>query len=417
MKTRHVESRRLASFRRACRHGGQRTLELNWKRLAQSSLPLVERIRDDPQKWLVTFVWRPADRVTAPSVYTPVADLSRNETELRPLGCGGVWYRSFSLSRKTRLSYGFSRQPIPDLSMGMDAWNRYMKSVVPDPFNPNHIDFDKDPDDPTDYALTLSVAELPGAPRQPWARLHGPSRWTEDCHHIRSRKLRNVRSIWVYLPSGFQPRRVRYNLLVVFDGSTYRNSVPTPRIVENLVDTHRIGPTALVLVGNARDARTKDLFLNPALADFLARELLPWLRRRYRLSTDASRTVLAGSSLGGLASVDVAFRYPRVFGNVLAQSGSFQAMRSGGGKVSPSLMRGFALTPRLPLRFYLDVGTHEGMTGPGSPASLLGSVRHMRDVLQAKGYPVAYAEFEGGHDYVCWRGTLADGIIYLLGRS
>ena len=407
----------MASLRRACRHGGQRTLERNWAKLARSRFPLVERIRNDSRKRLVTFAWRPTGRVTAPSVYTPIADFTRNETELRPLGCGGVWYRSFILSRKTRLSYGFSRRPIPRLSAGMDAWNRYMRSVGPDPVNPNHIDFEKDPDDPTDYGATLSVAELPGAPRQLWTRIHGPSRWTEEHHQFRSRKLRNVRSIWVHLPPGFQPGRVRYNLLVVFDGSTYRNSVPTPRIVENLVNAGRIGPTAVVLVGNAPHARTKDLFRNPALADFLARELLPWLRRRYRLSADASRTVLAGSSLGGLASADVAFRYPRLFGNVLAQSGSFQSMHSRGGKVSPSLMQKFALTPRLPLRFYLDVGTHEGMTGPGSSTSLLGSVRHMRDVLEAKGYPVAYAEFEGGHDYACWRGTLADGIIHLLGRS
>jgi enterochelin esterase family protein len=30
---------------------------------------------------------------------------------------------------------------------------------------------------------------------------------------------------------------------------------------------------------------------------------------------------------------------------------------------------------------------------------------------------VHYTEFAGGHDYVWWRGTLADGLMALLGQS
>ena len=40
--------------------------------------------------------------------------------------------------------------------------------------------------------------------------------------------------------------------------------------------------------------------------------------------------------------------------------------------------------------------------------------RRMRDVLRAKGHAVSYTEFAGGHDFVCWRGTLADALQTLL---
>ena len=43
--------------------------------------------------------------------------------------------------------------------------------------------------------------------------------------------------------------------------------------------------------------------------------------------------------------------------------------------------------------------------------------RHIRNVLQAKGYDVHYAEFPGGHDYLCWRGTLAEGLLVLIGKE
>jgi hypothetical protein len=41
----------------------------------------------------------------------------------------------------------------------------------------------------------------------------------------------------------------------------------------------------------------------------------------------------------------------------------------------------------------------------------------MRDVLLAKGYEVHYQQFVGGHDYLSWRGTFADGLMDLIGTT
>ena len=43
--------------------------------------------------------------------------------------------------------------------------------------------------------------------------------------------------------------------------------------------------------------------------------------------------------------------------------------------------------------------------------------RQCLPLLLAKGYEVHYQEFVGGHDYLSWRGTLADGLILLMGSS
>ena len=60
----------------------------------------------------------------------------------------------------------------------------------------------------------------------------------------------------------------------------------------------------------------------------------------------------------------------------------------------------------------MDAGAYElDMTGGG----VLVPNRHLRDVLRARGYEVRYQEFPGDHDYINWRGTLADGLIALFG--
>ena len=55
--------------------------------------------------------------------------------------------------------------------------------------------------------------------------------------------------------------------------------------------------------------------------------------------------------------------------------------------------------------------------GTGDGGSMLATNRHFRDVLQSRGYEVTYSEFNGGHDYACWRGSLADGLIALVGTA
>ena len=77
-------------------------------------------------------------------------------------------------------------------------------------------------------------------------------------------------------------------------------------------------------------------------------------------------------------------------------------------------MRQFISSPKKPLRFYLDAGSAE-FNATGGADSILFCTRTLRDVLRAKGYEVHFQEFAGGHDYLSWRGTLADGLIVLMG--
>ncbi|HET6891195.1 MAG TPA: alpha/beta hydrolase-fold protein, partial [Pyrinomonadaceae bacterium] len=206
--------------------------------------------------------------------------------------------------------------------------------------------------------------------------------------------------------------------------------------LNNLIAASKIPPTVAVFVENVPRRRLVDLVANPEFADFMAKELVPWVRSHYNVTKDAKQTVITGYSAGGLAAPYVALRHAEVFGNVLSLSGAFwwsfehnggvcgaRCPDSGGtgGEYSKDattegnfLVKEFLASPKLPLRFYFAAGTFE-IDRDGGGGNILESTRHLRDVLLAKGYEVHYQQFVGGHDGLSWRGRLADGLIALLG--
>ena len=103
------------------------------------------------------------------------------------------------------------------------------------------------------------------------------------------------------------------------------------------------------------------------------------------------------------------------FGLLLVQSGSFWWEPTGVPYAEPNwVAQEFLRRPTLPLRFFLEAGLFEvDLAGRGG--NIIETTRHLRDVLVAKGYAVHYQEFAGDHESVNWRGTLADGLVALLG--
>ena len=153
-----------------------------------------------------------------------------------------------------------------------------------------------------------------------------------ELQRIRSVVLDNERRVWVYLPPGYDPGQdaghAPYAVLVVFDALAYLHAIPTPAILDNLLAAHKLPPCVALFVDNVD--RDHELPCSAPFADFLAHELLGWARERYPLTSDPARTVVAGSSYGGLAATFAGFRHSEVFGAVLSQSGAFWWRPEGG---------------------------------------------------------------------------------------
>jgi enterochelin esterase family protein len=69
------------------------------------------------------------------------------------------------------------------------------------------------------------------------------------------------------------------------------------------------------------------------------------------------------------------------------------------------------------VRFYLTVGRLErGRAFDSDLVSMLHASRHVRDVLQAKGYDVTLVESSGGHDPFNWEATIPAALVALLAQ-
>jgi len=380
-----------------------------WREAAGTGTPLVEPIGEDRENVLVTFLYRGGEDVKNVVVIVNRGmwgDIDANAMERLP--GADIWHRTYKMRRDARFTYQLSvNDPLTSVRelRSVEEWMMRSAGWRLDPLNPRRFPL---------YPSPLSVVELPAAPPQPWVaeRAGVPKGQVQACK-IKSLILGNERTVWVYSPPGAGEDKIPPGLLILFDGGAYNGWVPTPTILDNLLAEQRIPPLLAVFVSHPVGARDSELCCSDPFTRFLTEELVPWLRRDFSVTSDPERTIIGGSSYGGLGAAYAAFRHPEIFGCVLSQSGGF--MYSPAGESEPEwLIRHFAASPKLAIRFHLDCGLMEDRPSADGAPSLLATNRHLRDVLLAKGYRVHYLEFNGGHEYLSWRGTLADGLMELL---
>jgi len=409
VECKQLRSPRLSRLETDVAASGARATVDFWREMGALGTPLVEPLEGGRES-LITFLWRGSDDVHNVTVFGALAGFEDNR--LHHLPGTDVWYRTYHAPTDFRGTYWMSPNDAL-VPAGEDGdWIERMASWQRDPLNPKtYRDFWYVTEPPTE--TTISILELPGAPPQPHVlpRAGAPHGSVAESVIV-SQILGNERKVWVYTPPGYDASGPPCGLLLLFDGHAYSHLIPTPTILDNLVAAGDIQPVVAIMPDSLGELRAKELCCFPPFVDFLTTELLPWVQQDYHVTIDPARTVVAGSSYGGLAAAFAGLRRPDVFGNVLSQSGSFW-WKPESDSDWEWITRQFDQSPRLPLRAHLDIGLFETKTVPGRP-SQLESNRHLRDVLLSKRYSLHYKEFSGGHDTICWQGTLANGLLALI---
>ncbi len=413
---------------------GQTNTDSFWKQVAAETTPLVEPFGSDSKYQLVTFLWRSVHDTRNVFVRGSILGISVGppaDFSMHQIPNSDVWYLTLKVPSGARFTYQIS--PNDPLTFSGPRAAQRTATRQADPLNPRRYECPPN----TSKFNCQSVGELPGALAQPWliAKPGIPEGRVEK-QSIKSVIQKIERPLFIYTPANYKADGRPNALLILFDGEDLPDDPYAVTTLNNLIAASKIPPTVAVFVENVPRRRLVDLVASAEFADFMAKELVPWVRAHYNVTKDPKQTVLTGYSAGGLASTYVALRHSEVFGNVLSRSGAFwwsfehhggicgsrcpdSGGRGGESSVDATtegnfLVKEFLASPKLPLRFYLAAGTFE-IDREGGGGGILEATRHLRDVLRAKGYDVQYQQFVGGHDGLSWRGLLADGLIALLG--
>lgn len=373
-----------------------------WAGVVRSGTPLVgpDPLGSDDHA-AVTFLWRGTPGTRAVQVLpNKLGDPRAPEGNLMEHVPGtDVWHWTLRLRRDWRGTYDFyvdeGDGPGPQAP---DYWQRLRTRRHPDPLNHRSLPRRWGGD-------AVSYAELPAAPSaRDWLPRPDAVRGEVSMHEVPSARLGGDRRVWTYRPAGAHGA-TELPVLVLLDGEHWQPHLGLAHLLDNLIADGRIPPVVALLPDSVDVAsRWSDLACSQDFVAFLDDELLPWAAARLPVTDDPARTVVAGQSLGGLTAAYASLVAPHRFGNVLAQSGSFWWPD---GPDAEWLTARIAASPRLPVRFWLSFGEQEWVALPAA--------RRLRDTLAKAGYgDASYREFNGGHDYLCWRTELADGLVDLL---
>ena len=255
-------------------------------------------------------------------------------------------------------------------------------------------------------------------------------------HHedFPSTALGNTRTVLVYLPPGYEEDvERRYPVLYMHDGQNIFDAATSfigvewgvDETLERMIGQGQVEPLIVVGIYNTDEREfeytpTQDSGQGKGggasrYADFIVDELKPYIDATYRTLPEREHTGVMGSSLGGIASLYIAWTHPDVFSRVGAMSTAYWWSNS----QILTMLEGSNPPPGV--RVWLDMGTGEDKsdTNRDDVPDIIEQHRRARNILMAKGLAIPrrlrYIEDEGAvHNERAWAARFPQAVEFLF---
>jgi enterochelin esterase-like enzyme len=275
-----------------------------------------------------------------------------------------LWYLTQTYEPDARLDYKFLRDK--------NDW-------LNDPLNPHTCTGGYGPN---------SELRMPGYPSSPYiledpSILHGSLVDTVIQSFIRKKSYQ----VTVYIPAPDAKRSSDYlfPVMLFHDGLDYVNFGSAKNTLDNLIAHGQIEPLIGVFVVPAAREEEYTGSKKDEYCEFIVKELMPYIEKKYSVSRDPAKRANIGVSAGGNIALHLGLNYPDLFGKLGTQSGVAEK----------PLLKKIASGKFKGLVFYVDIGKYD-------IPELISCTKELEAKLKSGGYYYQFREWHEGHSWGNW---------------
>jgi len=234
--------------------------------------------------------------------------------------------------------------------------------------------------------------------------------------------LKNSRQIWLYdtQPSNVEVK-AKKPLILLLDGEKWAELMPLFSVLQALTDQSLLPSAIYVFISNtSKQQRSVELGCNPMFWQAINDELLSEITKKIGDNVSFHQRCVVGQSLGGLAAMFAGLSRPEMFDHVICQSGSFwwpsaplmsqwmdseyEKEKRENGWLTTQVLMNKVVNKKVTIT--MQIGSKE--------TRLYALNYHFYQSLIKTGHQVYLTEYCGGHDQVCWREGLINGLLQWL---